>query len=152
MLELELETKMMVGSINISQFWGWLKEIAFNVRYLTRMSWGRCEDGLWAQDTRHHAGSCWNMSSPREWSLCTQVYDKILNWRGWNALQVCLNTCMLLFFKVRYCAIASKEKCLLHFSLLVLDFLFYSKCERWQKPLEKSFANLKRLRNIVLRQ
>lgn len=141
-LELQLETKMMVGSINISEFWGWLKEIPFDVSI-----WLECVEGgvkmvcgLKTQDIMlellAHVKS-------REWSLCAWVCNKILNPRGWNVLQVCWNTCTLLFFKVRYCGIASKEKSTLHFSLLVLDFLFYSKCERWQKSLEKTLQTWK---------
>lgn len=88
-----------------------------------------------------------------EHSLYTKVYNEILNPRDDCNVLRCLNTCILLFFKVKYRGIASKEKS---------AYIFHRWCcvscstanvrDGKNNPIGKNCANLKRLKTIVLRQ
>lgn len=138
--------ELAVGSTNISQCWWWWKNTP-------------CDGSTGREVWRRFVGSrcwmwCWEFLGQvrsQEHSLYIQVYNEILNAGGGRGvLEVCQNA----FFSSPYilwCSLKTK-KCL-YLSLLLLLFLLTANVsDDKNNPIRKNGVDLKRLRNVVLRQ
>lgn len=140
--ELAAENKVMVGGTNISQFWWWWKHIPFNGNK-SREVW-RCFVGsrCWM--------SCWDLLGQSGLRSTACISRFIMKYWTQEVAPVCWKSDRTPFIlHSTYCGTASKQR---NLSLLLLLFLLAANVrDDKNNPIRKNGANLKRLRNVVLR-